>query len=126
MIEILISIFVLIGGFFSLLGSIGILRLKDVYGRIHAATKSATLGVVATITGTFLYFLIIDGEFSGNILLTILFVFMTAPVAAHIISRSAHRTGIKLWEQSTVDELVDTYPEKERQLHQQAEKTERS
>ncbi|QDI92905.1 Na+/H+ antiporter subunit G [Salicibibacter halophilus] len=110
MIEILISLFVLSGSLLSLVGSLGIMRLPDVYARMHAATKSATLGVVLLILGTFTYFLS-EGVFSLQLLITIVFVFLTAPVAAMIISRSAHRHGVKLWSRTKHDELMESYPE---------------
>ena len=56
MIEIIVSILLLIGGFLTLLSSIGILRLPDVYGRAHAAGKSSTLGVMSIMFATFIYF----------------------------------------------------------------------
>ena len=107
MTEIVISIFLLIGGFLSVLGSIGILRFPDVYGRLHAATKSATLGVISIMIGVFLFFLIVEGVFVGKILLTIVFVFLTAPLAGFMISRYAYRVGVKLWEGSIQDDLAE-------------------
>ncbi|WNF37676.1 monovalent cation/H(+) antiporter subunit G [Bacillaceae bacterium IKA-2] len=105
MIEIIISILVLLGGFLSLLGSIGIIRFPDVYARLHAATKSATLSVVCIMLAVFVHFQYVEGLFSGKILLTIIFVFLTAPVAGFIISSSAYNSGIKLWEHSVQDDL---------------------
>ncbi|UTR09315.1 MULTISPECIES: monovalent cation/H(+) antiporter subunit G [Evansella] len=105
MTEIVISIFLLIGGGLSLLGSIGIIRFPDVYGRLHAATKSATLGVISIMIGVFLYFLILEGIFVGKVLLTILFVFLTAPLAGFMISRSAYRVGAELSDKSIQDDL---------------------
>nr|7QRU_G Chain G, Na+/H+ antiporter subunit G1 [Alkalihalophilus pseudofirmus] len=111
-VEIIISIFVLIGGFLSLLGSIGIIRFPDVYGRLHAATKSATLGVISIMLATFLFFFLVHGEFVGKLLLTILFVFLTAPVAGMMMGRSAYRVGVPLWEKSTQDDLKKMYEKK--------------
>jgi len=105
LIEIVISILIALGGFLSLLGSIGLIRFPDVYGRLHAATKSATLGVIFIMTSTFLYFLWFEQLFVVKILLTILFVFLTAPVAGLMIARSAYRLGVPLWEGSTQDDL---------------------
>ncbi|MBB6448793.1 multicomponent Na+:H+ antiporter subunit G [Geomicrobium halophilum] len=110
MTEILISILVLIGSFLSLIGSLGIIRLPDIYSRMHAATKSATLGVVFLISGSFVFFLS-EGVFILQLLFTIAFVFLTAPVAAMIISRSAHRNGVELWGRTKHDELMESYPE---------------
>ncbi|MDE5413831.1 monovalent cation/H(+) antiporter subunit G [Alkalihalobacterium chitinilyticum] len=105
LIEIIISLFVLLGGLLSLLGAVGMIRFPDVYGRLHAATKSATLGVILIMTATFLFFLLYEQLFVAKILLTILFVFLTAPVAGLMMSRSAYRIGVPLWEHSIQDDL---------------------
>jgi multicomponent Na+:H+ antiporter subunit G len=105
--EIVISILLLMGGGLSVLGSIGIVRLPDVYGRLHAATKSATLGVISIILGVFLYFLFYHGLFVGKLLLTIVFVFLTAPVAAFMIARSAYNVKVKMWDKSIQDDLAE-------------------
>lgn len=118
LIEIIISIFLLVGGLLSLLGAIGILRLPDVYGRLHAATKSATLGVISIIIGVFLYFLVIHGMFVGKLLLTIVFVFMTAPVAAFMIARSAYNVNVKMSEKSTQDDLADAIKQQKSEADQ--------
>ncbi len=103
--EIIAAILILIGTFFSFLSAIGILRLPDVYTRSHAASKSTTLGVLCILTGTFLFFLITDYYFSIRLLLGIFFVFLTAPVSAHMICRSAHRSGVPLSDTSVQDDL---------------------
>ncbi|TWI56358.1 monovalent cation/H(+) antiporter subunit G [Halalkalibacter nanhaiisediminis] len=113
--EIVISFFVVAGGFLSLLASIGLIRLPDVYGRTHAASKSTTLGVMFIMIATFLFFLLVQGEFVGKILLTIVFVFITAPVAGLMIGRSAYRTGVPLWEKSKQDDLKKMYAKKTKQ-----------
>ncbi|MCT4784178.1 MULTISPECIES: monovalent cation/H(+) antiporter subunit G [Exiguobacterium] len=110
-IEWIVAILCLIGGFLSLVGGIGFIRFPDVYGRTHSATKSATLGVITVMVGTFLYFLFAEGMFSGKILLTILFVFLTAPLAALMVSRAAYRTGVPLSKLTTQDDLKKKYPE---------------
>ena len=111
-IEIILSIFIILGGFLSLLGSIGLIRFPDVYGRTHAATKSATLGVISIMVATFLFFLLVEGIFVGKLLLAILFVFLTAPVAALMVARAAYRTGVPLWEKSGQDDLKEMYKKK--------------
>lgn len=104
-IEIIVSICIFLGGFFSLLGSIGVIRFPDVYGRLHAATKSATLGIIFIMVGAFVFFLYTKGIYNGKLLLTILFVFLTAPLAGHVISRAAYQKGVPLWEKSEQDDL---------------------
>lgn len=103
--EWLIIIFVLIGTFLSIVAAIGVLRLPDVYTRNHAASKSTTLGVLFALTGTLIYFYAHDGEFNARVILSIIFIFITAPVAAHLISRAAYYTGVKLAKQSVKDDL---------------------
>lgn len=100
-IELLAVVVILIGALFGALGAFGLIRLPDVYLRSHAATKSATLGVLLVLTGAFLYLLIKDGHVSIKLLLGIVFVFITSPVAGHLNGRAAYRSGVPL-DQSTV------------------------
>ncbi|WP_070120748.1 monovalent cation/H(+) antiporter subunit G [Bacillus marinisedimentorum] len=106
MIEVVISILLIIGTFFIFSGSLGILRFPDVYTRLHAATKSATLGVSGVLIAAFLFFIFEEGIVSGKLILGIIFVLLTAPVGGHMISRAAYRTGVELWQKSGHDELV--------------------
>lgn len=103
--EPLIGILVLLGALLSAISAFGLIRLPDVYLRSHAATKSATLGVLSILFGAFLYFIIFEGYTSARLLLGIVFVFITAPVAGHLIGRAAYRTGVPLWERSAQDDL---------------------
>ncbi|GEL77510.1 monovalent cation/H(+) antiporter subunit G [Tenuibacillus multivorans] len=107
MIDIIISILLLCGTFLALSGSIGILRFPDIYTRLHAATKSATLGVAGVLLGAFLFLYIENGIISGKLLLGIIFILITAPVSGHMISRAAHNTGVELWKHSIRDELKE-------------------
>ncbi|WP_430522270.1 Na+/H+ antiporter subunit G [Paenibacillus brevis] len=111
--EVIGAVLILIGAIFSVISAIGNVRLPDVYTRSHAASKSSTLGVLSTLMGTLLYFLILDGYFSIRLILGIFFVFLTAPVAAHMICRSAYRHHVPLAESTVQDELKDYYMENE-------------
>lgn len=106
-IEIIVLIFVLLGTFTILLSSLGVIRLPDVYTRAHATTKSATLGILFILTGAFIHFLNTHNIISVRLLLGIVFVFLTAPVAGHLIIRSAHRSGVPLSDISVQDALKD-------------------
>lgn len=112
--EVVGAILILIGAVFSLISAIGIVRLPDVYTRSHAASKSSTLGVLCALVGTLLYFVITDGYFSIRLILGIFFVFLTAPVAAHVICRAAYRHRVPLAEGTAEDELKDYYMENEK------------
>jgi multicomponent Na+:H+ antiporter subunit G len=107
--EAVISILLIIGTFFIFSGSIGVLRFPDVYSRLHAATKSATLGVASILVAAFLYFLVEEQTISGKLILGIIFVLLTAPVSGHMISRAAYRSGVPLSDISIKDDLKDKY-----------------
>lgn len=96
---------ILLGAIFSVISAIGLVRLPDVYTRVHAASKSSTLAVLVCLFGAFLYFW---GHFeyvSVRLLLGIIFVFITSPVAGHLTLRAAYRSRVPLAEGSGDDEL---------------------
>ncbi|PLT34015.1 monovalent cation/H(+) antiporter subunit G [Bacillus sp. V5-8f] len=103
--KLIAGILILLGAFLSLVSAFGIVRLPDVYTRNHAASKSSTLGIMSILIGTFIYFFLEHGHFNSRILLGVVFIFITAPVAGHIISRAAYNTGVKLWDKSVLDDL---------------------
>lgn len=107
LIEGLIAVIILIGAIFSFISAIGLIRLPDLYTRAHASSKSAALGVLFVLLGTFLFFIIEEQHFSTKLLLGVFFVFLTAPVSAHMICRCAYRSGVKMTETSIRDDLAD-------------------
>jgi multicomponent Na+:H+ antiporter subunit G len=114
-IEWVIASLVLLGALLGLVSAWGLIRLPDVFTRSHAATKSATLGVMSVLLGTFLYFWIEMDELSWRLLLGIAFVFVTAPVAGHLIGRAAYRSGVPLWKRSVRDDLRQVLKPKRRE-----------
>lgn len=95
--------FMIIGLFFMMLGSIGILRLPDVYCRMHAATKTTTLGMSFILLSSITH---MGYEAIGpKAILVILFLFLTNPVSAHMIARAGYRTQVSFWEKTHRDEL---------------------
>ncbi|WP_262176155.1 Na+/H+ antiporter subunit G [Saccharococcus sp. Marseille-Q5394] len=105
--EFIGAVLILTGGIASVISAFGLIRLPDIYTRSHAATKSSTLAVLLTLSGTFLYFLFREQFVSVRVLLGIVFVFLTAPVAGHLIVRAAYRSKVKLADISTEDELYE-------------------
>ena len=90
--EIFSVTLILFGASIALVGSIGLVRFPDIFTRLHGPTKATTLGVGGVLLGTIL-FLILQGE-TGAIreLLITVFLFLTAPVSAHLIAKAAlHR-----------------------------------
>ncbi len=98
-------ILIILGTLLSLVSTFGIIRLPDVYTRNHAASKATTLGIMFILLGTFLYFHYVHGHFDTRVLLGIFFIFLTSPVAGHLLSRSAYHSGVKMWDQSVEDDL---------------------
>jgi multicomponent K+:H+ antiporter subunit G len=89
MLDILVSVLLLIGSFFILVGSIGLFRLPDFFMRLHGPTKSTTLGVGGMLLAAMVSS--IDGGFSLRELLITLFLFITAPVSAFLLGRAGLR-----------------------------------
>jgi multicomponent Na+:H+ antiporter subunit G len=92
--ELVGSILMVAGSLLALLAAIGLQRFDDVFGRMHSATKPATLGLVLILTGAGLV-LPIPGAVA-KLFLVILLQFITAPVAAHLVGRAAFRAGTEL------------------------------
>jgi len=103
MTDIITALLVVAGGLFALAAAVGVLRLPDVLIRMHASTKAGTLGCGLILVAVAVYF----GEtgITARALAAIVFLIVTAPVAAHMIGRAAYRTGVSLWGHSVVDDL---------------------
>ncbi|MCG6643898.1 Na+/H+ antiporter subunit G [Acinetobacter baumannii] len=86
--EIIVSIFLVFGGFFMLVGSIGMVRLPDLFMRLHAPTKSSTLGLGSFLIASMIFFAF-QGRFGFAELLITLLAFITAPVSANLIAQAA-------------------------------------
>jgi multicomponent K+:H+ antiporter subunit G len=92
MIDAVISIFLLVGAAFALIGSLGLARLPDFYTRLHAPTKATTLGMAGMLIASAVYFTRDSGTLSVHELLVAVFLFITAPVSAHLLAKAAlHR-----------------------------------
>ncbi|WP_245376161.1 monovalent cation/H(+) antiporter subunit G [Paenibacillus eucommiae] len=120
--EISIGILILIGALLSALSAFGLIRLPDVYLRSHAASKSATLGVLCILFGVFLYFMLDLEHVSVKLLLGIVFVFITSPVAGHLNARAAYRSGVPLWKHSNRDDLKIALKKEQEQEQVESEK----
>src|SRR3972149_1717505 len=90
-----------IGVLFDVFGTIGLVRLPDVYNRLQAATKCVTLGTCMILIG-----ILVDVGFTAmgvKAAVCAVFILLTSPVAAHALSRGAYISGVRLWEKSVVD-----------------------
>lgn len=87
-VEILVSGFLVIGGIFGLIGSLGLLKLGDTMQRLHAPTKATTLGVGGVLIASMLYMLLVKEHLSFHELMITLFLFLTAPIATLFIAQT--------------------------------------
>ncbi|WP_297092251.1 monovalent cation/H(+) antiporter subunit G [Thermococcus sp.] len=112
------EILVLLGTFFYILSSLGLIRMPDVYNRMQTATKSATLGSLGVIIGVGIWAL---GTDFGSIpwltktIVIAVFLLLTNPISAHALIRAAYRSGIPLWEGSVVDRYREHLEAKEKE-----------
>lgn len=94
-----------IGAFLMFLTGVGLVRMPDIFTRMHAATKSASLGVALLLLAAALFFQ--ETMVVTKALVTIAFIFLTAPVAASLLGRAAYARRTPLWEHSVLDEGRD-------------------
>lgn len=85
--ELLVALLILAGSFFLLVGSWGLLKLPDLMTRLHAPTKATTLGIGSVLIASMIHF-VTFGDLSIHELLITLFLFLTAPVTAHMIAKA--------------------------------------
>ncbi|MCD4772730.1 MAG: monovalent cation/H(+) antiporter subunit G [Bacteroidales bacterium] len=101
--EITGAIITLIGSIFLFLGSLGLVRMPDIYNRIQTGTKASTLGTILTLLGIAL----MNTDWFGKILLLMIFILITNPVSSHVLARAAHYIKSPLTKISVTDKLVD-------------------
>ncbi|MCF8483985.1 MAG: Na+/H+ antiporter subunit G [Rhodobacteraceae bacterium] len=94
-IEYAISALLVIGGLFGLVGSFGLLKLRDTMQRLHAPTKATTVGVGSALIASMAYFMLIEGKTSWHELLITLFLFLTAPITANFIAKAHMHLAIR-------------------------------
>jgi multicomponent Na+:H+ antiporter subunit G len=104
-IDSLIIILLALGGLFSLLAAVGILVMPDVYTRMQAASKAVTCGATSILLAAALHFQ--DASVVARCLLGCVFLFVTIPVASHLVARAAYRAHEPLAPETSVDELAE-------------------
>lgn len=97
------DLLLLVGSGWIALAAVGVIRFDDVYSRMHAATKSPTLGLILVSWGAAMH---LGGFGAVKLLLVGALVLLTAPVGAHLIGRAVHRSpGDVRIRIDTIDEL---------------------
>jgi multicomponent Na+:H+ antiporter subunit G len=103
LVAIAVAFLLLAGAFFALTAAVGVVRLPDLYSRMHAASKAGTVGSGLLLLAAGLY----SGETAifARAVAGIAFLLMTAPVAAHLLAKASHDTGHKLGKFSVRDDM---------------------
>jgi multicomponent Na+:H+ antiporter subunit G len=100
--DVVATVLMGIGVAFNLFGCLGLIRFPDIYNRLQAGTKCVTFGTIFILIGV----LVSTGFTALGIkaILCLLFILITSPTAAHAISRGAHRSKVRLWPKSVIDQ----------------------
>jgi multicomponent Na+:H+ antiporter subunit G len=105
MVQGLAALVMVVGSLFSLLAAVGLLRLPDLYTRMHAASKAGVVGAGLILLAVAIVSL--DGAVALRAMLGIIFLVLTTPVSAHLLARAAYRAGVGLADQTSIDDLKD-------------------
>ena len=113
--ELIASVLLMLGGGLMLIAAVGLYRLPDLLTRMHATTKAGALGAALIIAGVAVHFA--DASVTARAAAIIVFIVLTAPVAAHVIGRAGYFVGVPLWEGTIRDDLKDRYDPDTHILH---------
>ncbi len=102
-IEILVSLLLVAGSLFTLIGAVGLYRLPDFFTRLHGPTKATTLGVGGIVIASLLFFSVEREGLSLHEVLITLFLFITAPVSAHMLAKAAMQQRVDVWDKTRGD-----------------------
>ena len=95
MLEAIVALLVVLGALFTFIGALGLARMPDFYTRLHGPTKATTLGVGSLLIASMLHFSAQGDGISFHEILVTLFLFITAPVSAHLLSKAALHLRVK-------------------------------
>ena len=104
--DYLAATLIVVGALFALTASIGLLRLPDIYTRMHAASKAGTVGSCLMLIALGVHI----GEFATalRVLAGVVFFLLTAPISAHLLAKAAYAAGYRMWPGSVSDDLAET------------------
>ena len=102
------AVLLVLGGVFMLLAAVGLLRLPDLFLRLSATSKASTLGAALCLLGAGVHFGGLD--VLARLTVTVAFLFLTAPVAAHMIGRAGYHRGCRLWEGTATNQAEGQLP----------------
>ncbi len=102
--DVVSAVLLVAGVLLAVAAAVGLLRFPDVFSRMHAATKPATLGLILILSAAAIR--LEDPGDIAKLALVVVLQFLTAPVAAHMVGRAAYRTGTELDPATSIDELA--------------------
>lgn len=102
------AFFVFFGAIITFIAALGVLRLPDFFMRMHAATKAGVVGPSLLLIGAGFY----EPSWANwiKIALAILFLFMTTPIAGHLLGKAGFLGGVSLWEGTSRNDLGKVLP----------------
>lgn len=103
-VDVVAAAAMLTGATLAVLAGVGLHRFPDVFARMHAATKPATLGLTLVLAGAALR--VNQAESVTKLGIAVVLQFLTAPVGAHMVGRAAYRAGGQLSGATRIDELA--------------------
>ncbi len=112
--EILPAIFLLVGASFMLVAGLGIVRFPDLFTRMHAASKAGSLGLGCILVGVAISYP--TPTVIAKCLMVLLFIFLTTPIAAHMIGRAAYFLKVPFWKGTVADDLKGRYSDDRTEL----------
>ncbi|WP_112480274.1 monovalent cation/H(+) antiporter subunit G [Vibrio variabilis] len=101
--SVMVAVLLVFGTLLILIASIGVVRMPDLYTRMHAATKAGTVGLAALLFAVALT--IHDLTVLSRVVGTLVFILLTAPVAAHLLGKSMQARGYQIWRNPRAGEV---------------------
>jgi len=86
--EAVVVFHIILGAFFVLVGSFGMIKLPSLMSRLHGPSKATTLGVGGLLIASMIHFAALESRLSIQEVLITFFLFITAPVTAHFIAKA--------------------------------------
>ena len=107
--RVIIDLFIVGGCFFAFAGAVGIVRMPDTFSRMQSSTNITTLGILLTLVGAFLYFLLVMHNWGSAAKVVVIGVLTVVanPVGGHAVARAAYRIGVRPKRELVVDDLAD-------------------
>ena len=99
--EIIIAVLILAGSFLMLIAAIGVIRMPDIFMRMHAATKAPSLGIMLMLIAVMISFPDIYSILKS--ILVIIFLYLTIPVSANLLGKSSLDMGLPIWKRERKD-----------------------